>query len=704
MRKPIYIFMAAIMLGSLGCQKGTDNSNPFFTEYKTPFGIPPFEQIKEEHYIPAYEKGMKEQTKEIEAIVNLSEAPTFENTIVALNYSGELLQKVGNVFDNLLGANNNDKMQEIARQIYPKLTSHRDNISLNPKLFQRIKAIYNDRANHQYTDEQLRVIEKYYLDFVRNGADLNEADQAKLRELNNQLSTLQLQFNERILAETNDNFRLVIEKQEDLAGLPQFVIDGAAETAKELKLDGKWVFTLQKPSWIPFLQYSERRDLREKLYRGWFMRGDNDNEFDTKEIITQIATLQTQRAKLLGFETFAQYALDVNMAKNPDNARNFLLKIWKPALEKAKQEVKELQAIADKGTEKFNIESWDWWYLSEKVRKEKYDLDEAELKPYLELGNVRDGMFWVANQLYGISFKHIENAPKYNTDNDIYEVVEADGSHLGVLYLDYHPRSSKGGGAWCTSFRNAGYDTNGKKIQPIASIVCNFTKPTAETPSLLTWEETETLFHEFGHALHVLFSDGRYKRTSGDVPLDFVELPSQIMENWCSEPLVLKQYAKHYKTGEPISDELITKLVNSGHFNQGFGTVEYVAAALLDIEWYSQTIDSPVKDARAFETQEMEKLGLIKEIIPRYRSTYFSHIFGGGYSAGYYVYLWAAILDTDAFDAFKQSGDLFNKDLAAKFRKHCLSEVGTYEAMEQYKKFRGQEPSEIPLLKKRGLN
>lgn len=706
MRKPIYILMASMLLGSVSCadKNKTETENPFFSEYNTPFGIPPFEQIKEEHYIPAFERGMEEQVKEIEAIVNQTDEPTFDNTIVKYNFSGELLSKVNSVFSNLIGAINNENYQAIAREIKPKLTAHKDNILLNPKLFNRIKFLYDNRSQNDYNDEQLRVIEKYYNDFVRSGANLNAEEQEQLRELNKQMSLLVLQFNERILAETNDNFRLIIDNEDDLAGLPQFVIDGAAETAKELGMEGKWAFTLQKPSWIPFLQYSEKRDLREKLYRGWFMRGDNDNEFDTKEIITQIAQVQTQRAKLLGFSNYAEFVTSNNMAENQKNVDDFLQKIWTPALKKAKQELAELQAIADKENAGYKLESWDWWYYAEKLRKEKYGLDETELKPYLSLTNVRDGMFWVAEKLYGIKFKQIENAPKYHSDNDAYEVIEADGSHLGVLYLDYHPRSGKDGGAWCTSFRDAHYDINGNRVPAIASVVCNFTKPTADLPSLLTWDETETLFHEFGHALHVLFSDGHYKRTSGDVPLDYVELPSQIMENWAGEPEVIKQYAKHYQTGEAMPDELINKLANSSHFNQGFATVEYVAASILDQRWFSQTVDNPITDARLFEKTEMEKIGLIKEILPRYRSTYYSHIFGGGYSAGYYVYLWAEVLDSDAFAAFKESGDIFNQDLAAKFRKHCLSEVGTYPAMEQYKKFRGQEPSEKPLLQKRGLN
>lgn len=702
MNKPISLSIATLALLTLSCTTPNNEQNPIML-MNAENGIPPFDKIKEEHYIPAFEQGMSEQIKEIEQIIGQIEEPTFENTILAFDKSGLLLNSVNSLFSNLYIAINNKKMQEIARQINPKLSQHKDNILLNSKLFSRIKYLFDNRDKNNYSDEQLRAIEKYYNDFVRSGAGLDSQKQTELRNLNSKVTLLNLQFNEHILAETNENFRLVIDNKDDLAGLPQFVIAGAAQTAQDLGMDGKWVFTLQKPSWLPFLQYSEKRDLREKIYKGWFMRGNNGDKFDTKKIIEELTQIQTKRANLLGYNTYAQFVISNNMAETPEKVNNFLMNIWEPALKKAKQELDELQAIADAQQAGYKIESWDWWYFAEQLRKQKYGLDENELKPYFVLENVRNGMFWVANRLFGITFRKVDEAPKYHIDNEVYEAIEADGTHIGILYLDYHPRSGKDGGAWCTTYRQSYYNAENQKVHPIVSIVCNFTQPTTDMPSLLTWDETETLFHEFGHALHSLFSNGKYKRTSGDVPLDYVEFPSQIMENWAGEPQVLKQYAKHYLTGEILPDSLVEKINKSRLFNQGFATVEYVAAALLDQQWYSQTVDKPVNNTEEFEKNEMEKIGLIPQILPRYRSTYYSHIFGGDYSAGYYVYLWAEVLESDAFDAFKQTGNIFNTELAAKYRQHCLEEVGTYPAMEQYKKFRGQEPSETPLLIKRAL-
>jgi peptidyl-dipeptidase Dcp len=486
--------------------------------------------------------------------------------------------------------------------------------------------------------------------------------------------------------------------------LPDGVKSAAADAANAAGYEGKWLFNAQKPSWIPFLTYGENRELREELYRGYFMRGDRNDEYDNKEIIKQIVALRAEKAELLGFDNHADYVIDVNMAKEPDAVYDFLHKLWNPALEKSKEELAQMQAIVDAEGGNFDIAPWDWWYYAEKLRKQKYDLDESQMQPYFKLENVRDGMFWVANQLYDITFEKRSDIPVYHEDVEVFEVKESDGSHIGLLYLDYFPRKSKRVGAWCTGFRDAGYDHKaGEVVDPLVSIVCNFTKPTGDTPSLLTWDEVNTLFHEFGHGLHGLFTEGKYSRTAGNVPRDFVELPSQIMENWCGEPEVLRHYAKHYETGEVLPDELIEKLQNSSLFNQGFANVEYLAASLLDMDWHTLTTEDQVDDVNAFEEASMNEIGLIPEILPRYRSTYFSHIFSGGYSAGYYVYKWAEVLDSDAFNAFKESGDLFNKELAAKFRKHCLQEVGEGEGMVQYKKFRGQEPSIEPLLEKLGF-
>ncbi|MCU4165843.1 M3 family metallopeptidase [Carboxylicivirga caseinilyticus] len=703
MKQLSYLFIVlSIMVTS--CQNSSEKEkNPFFEEYTTEFKAPPFDLIKEIHYLPAFKEGIEQQKKEIDAIVKNEDAPGFENTILAFDKSGSLLTKVGSVFYNVKETDNNDELQAIAREVTPLMTQHRDNISMNMELFQKVKAVYDQRESLGLTSSQIRVVEKYYRDFVRNGAELDADDQEKLKKLNEQLAMLQLKFGEHQLAETNKNFSLIIDNEADLAGLPSGVVEAAALTAKQNGQEGKWMFTLQKPSLIPFLQYVENRDLREKIYRGYFMRGNNNNEFDNKEIAVQMSAIRAERANLLGYNTHAEYVIDDNMAKTPEKVYEFLNQLWVPALEKSKNELKEMQAIIDAEGGDFDLQSWDWWYYAEKLRKAKYDLDESQIIPYFKLDNVRDGMFWVANQLYGITFSSINSVPVYNPEVEVFEVKEADGSHLGLLYLDYHPRDSKGPGAWCTGFRES-ITRDGEKTAPLVSIVCNFTKPTGDTPALLNFDEVSTLFHEFGHALHGLFTTGEYKRTAGVVPQDYVELPSQIMENWAAEPEVLRHYAKHYETGEVIPDDLIQKIQNSGHFNQGFITVEYLAASILDMDWHSLTTETKVEDALQFEEASMDKIGLIDEIIPRYRTTYFGHIFDGGYSAGYYVYIWAAVLDSDAFDAFKQSGDLFNPELAAKFRKYCLSECGEDEGMVQYVKFRGQEPTVDALLSKRGLN
>lgn len=705
MKKTLFLLLVPALLAFTACQNTptvTEMENPFFSEYTTPFQVPPFDKIEDAHYLPAFIEAMKQHNEEIAAITANQNEPDFENTILAYDKSGKMLTRVSYVFFNLNEANTNEKMQEVAREVSPLMSKHRDDISMNPELFARIKAVYEKRHDAGLDDQQIRVVEKYYRDFERRGANLPAEQQNELRKINEELAMLELRFGENQLAEINKNFKLVIDNREDLAGLSDNVIAAAAETANAMGENGKWVFTLAKPSLIPFLQYAENRALREQLYRGYFMRGNNDNANDNKQIVKDIVRLRAEKAKLLGFENYAAYIIDDNMAKTPGNVDNFLDGILKPALKVAKQELAEMQKIANAEGADFKLESWDWWYYAEKLRKQKYDLDENELKPYLKLENVRDGMFDVAGKLYGITFEKLTNLPVYHKDVETFEVKEADGSHLGILYLDYYPRDSKSGGAWCTGFQEAGWE-NGQKVDPIVSIVCNFTPPSGNVPALLSWDETTTLFHEFGHALHGLFTEGKYTRTAGNVPTDFVELPSQVMENWAGEPEVLRSYARHYETGEVIPDELISKLQNSGHFNQGFETTEYIAASVLDLDYHELSSPAVVDDVIKFEQEHMDKIGLIHEILPRYRTTYFSHIFDGGYAAGYYVYLWAAVLDADAFDYFKQSGDIFNKDLAAAFRKYCLAENGNDEGMVQYRKFRGQDPSIDPLLKKRGL-
>lgn len=703
--KNYLLLLSAILIAFTGCKNGQknakDSDNPFFSEYTTPFQVPPFDKIDTSHYLPAFVEGIKQHDAEIAAITGNAEVPSFENTILAFDKSGKMLTKVSKVFFNVNEANTNEKMQEIARKISPMLSKHNDDISMNAELFGRIKSVYEKRNESGLDAQQIRAVEKHFRDFERQGANLPKDKQDQLRKINEELSMLSINFGDNLLAETNKNFQLIIDNKADLAGLPEGVISAAAETAKAAGKDGQWIFTLSKPSMIPFLQYAQNRTLREKIYRGYFMRGNNDNNNDNKKVVADMVRLRAEKAGLLGFDNFAAYTIAENMAKTPANVTSFLDKLMAAAIPVAKKELAEMQKIADKEDAGFKLESWDWWFYAEKLRKQKYDLDENELKPYFSLTNVRDGMFTVAGKLYGITFTQLTKLPVYQNDVETFEVKEADGSHLGILYLDYYPRESKGGGAWCTDFQSSGWE-NDKKVDPIISIVCNFTPPTGDVPALLNWDETTTLFHEFGHALHGLFTQGRYTRTAGNVPQDYVELPSQVMENWAGEPEVLRMYAKHYKTGEVIPDILIEKIQNSGLFNQGFDNVEYIAASMLDIDYHLLSAPAIV-DVLSFEKDAMTKIGLINEIWPRYRSTYFSHIFDGGYGAGYYVYLWAAVLDADAFDYFKQSGDIFNQELAASFRKNCLSECGNDDGMVQYKKFRGQEPSLDPLLKKRGL-
>ena len=678
-----------------------ESPNPFLTEYTTTFQVPPFDQIKIEHYMPAFEAGIKEQQDEVEAIVNNAETPTFANTILPFDKSGQILDRVSNVFFNLNECLTDDEMIAIAEQVLPMLSKHGDAIAMNPKLFERIDYVYQHRNEMDLDDQQIRVVEKYHHDFIRSGAGLNEEQQAELSKINEQLSTLSLQYGNNLLKE-NANYKLVIEDEKDLAGLPQTSIDAAADQAKADGMEGKWVFTLSKPSLIPFLQFADNRDLREQMYKAYYNRGDNNNEYDNKNLINEMCKLRVQKAKLFGYDNYADYVLAVNMAQDSKTVDKFLIDIFNPAQQLAKKELAEMQAIADAEGANIKLEGWDWWYYAEKLRKVKYDFDENQIKPYLTVDNVRNGMFDAANKLYGITFTKNETLPVYYPGVETYEVKEANGDFLGILYLDYYPRESKSGGAWCTSFRESGHDIEGNKIYPLVSLVMNFTPASGDTPALLTWDETETMWHEFGHSLHAFFSDGLYDRTCGSVPHDFVELPSQIMENWVAEPEVIRMFAKHYQTGEVMPDSLINKIENSALFNQGFMTTELIAASILDMKYHEMTEPQDI-DVDAFEKQQMDAIGLMPEILPRYRSTNFSHIFSGGYSAGYYAYTWAEVLDKDAFNYFKTSGDLFNPELAASFRKNCLQECGNDEGMVQYRKFRGQDPDYEPYLKARGL-
>jgi peptidyl-dipeptidase Dcp len=696
--------MAALLFLAAGCtqtgRKMKESENPFFSEYSTPFQVPPFDRIKPEHYLPAYEKAIAEDRQEIESIIKNTEDPSFGNTIEALDRSGGMLTRVENVFGNLRDANTNDELDKIAEQVEPMVSAHRDDINLNPELFQRVKSVYDRKDELGLNTEQLSLLDKIYQNFVRGGANLNEEDKAKLREINSRLSVLTLKFGNNVLAETNA-YKLYIENEEDLAGLPESVVAAAAEAAKADGQEGKWLFTTQRPSMYPFLTYSEKRELREKLHKAYYHRGDNDNEFDNKDIIKEIVNLRLEKAELLGYETYAHYVLDKNMAKNPENVYGLLRPIWNAALPIARKEVRDMQAIIDKERGNFKLENWDWWYYAEKVRKAKYDLDDEELRPYFKLENVRDAAFEVAGKLWGLTFTPIQDIPKPHPDAQAFEVKEADGTHVGVLYMDFFPRASKQGGAWMGAYRKE-YRENGEKITPVVTTVFNFTKPAGDMPSLLSFDEASTIFHEFGHALHGLLSDCTYQTLSGtSVTRDFVELPSSIMENWCAEPEVMKMYGRHYQTGEVIPDELIEKIKNARYFNQGFINLEYLSAAFLDMDWH--TLSEPVKmDVDKFESDALDELGLIPEIIVRYRSTYFSHIFSGGYSAGYYSYKWAEVLDADAFEAFKETS-LFDPATALSYRENILEKGGSEDPMELYKKFRGREPSIEPLLKRDGL-
>ena len=677
-------------------------ANPFLVEWDTPFGVPPFDKIELAYYQPAFDEAMRQHNGEIDAILANPSAPTFTNTIEALERSGALLSRVSNVFFAMNSSLTNEDMQEIAKVVAPELSKHQDEILLNDKLFQRVKSVYEQKDALGLNPEQLKLLDEYHKGFVRGGANLNEKDKARLTEINGELSKLSLQFGENVLKE-NNRFELVIENEADLSGLPEAVINAAKETAKERGHEGKWAFTLHKPSMIPFLQYSDKRDLREKIYKAYYNRGNNGDELDNKKILVRMATLRAERAKLLGYETHAHYVLEDNMAKEPKNVYELLGRLWSPALERAKVEAAEMQQMIDAEGGDFKLASWDWWYYAEKVKKAKYDLDEEMLRPYFKLENVRQGVFDVAGTLFGLRFEERSDIPKYHEDVTVFEVKEADGSQVCILYVDYFPRASKRGGAWMGEFRQQSKQ-NGKNIRPIIYNVGNFTKPTSDKPSLLSFDEVNTLFHEFGHALHGMLSDCTYETLAGtEVSRDFVELPSQLMENWASDPNVLKMYARHYQTGEPMPDELIEKIKKSRHFNQGFATTEYLAASFLDMDWHTLDQGREVSDVLEFEDECLSELGLMPEIISRYRSPYFRHIFAGGYSSGYYSYVWAEVLDADAFQAFKEAGDIFDAKTAKSFRENILERGGTEDAMVLYTRFRGQDPSIEPLLERRGL-
>lgn len=675
-------------------------NNPLLKDFATNFGVPPFDLIKDEHFIPAISKGIEEHKSEIDLITNNSETPNFINTIEALDKSGHLLTTIVSIFYNLTSANTNDFLEKVSEDTAPELSNHADYISLNEKLFVRVKSVWDAKNELNLNEEQAQLLDKTYKSFVRNGALLSKEDKEKIIIINSELALLSIKFGQNNLAEINE-FKLILDKIEDLKGLPADLIASAYESANKEGLIGKWLFTLQNSSIMPFLQYAENRNLRATIWTAMKNKGNNGNENDNNEIIKSIIKLRLQRANLLGYETHAHYVLEEQMAKTPSNVYKLLNDLWGPALNKAIFEAQEIQEFINSEGGNFELQPYDWRYYAEKLRKQKFDLDENDLKPYFSLENVHKGIFGVVEKLFGLKFKESKDLPTYHEEATAYQVLEADDTFVGTLYMDFHPRSSKRGGAWMTSYSNQ-KKIAGKRIAPVISIVCNFSRPSSDLPALLTFDEVNTYFHEFGHALHGLLSNVDYSTLAGtNVPTDFVELPSQIMENWASEPEVLKMFAKHHQTGEIIPDRLIQKLKSIGTYGQGFALTEYLAASLLDMDFHTikENYEGTIDD---FEQHSIQSKGLLTSIIPRYKSTYFNHIFGGGYSAGYYSYIWSEVLDSDAFEAFKQNG-LFDPKTALSFRKNILEKGGSGVPMDLYKRFRGADPQIKPLLLKRGL-
>ena len=665
-------------------------------EFATPYGVPPFDKIEAKHYGPALKYAMSLHNEEIAAILANKEEPTFENTVLELDRSGMLLAEISDLFGMMCAAMISDDLQKLQEEIMPLLAAHSDAISMNEELFNRIKVVYDKRNSTDLNAEQIRLVEKMYDGAVRQGALLKGEQKERLQKINEELSLLTVKFDNNLLAETND-FKLELDGK-DCKELPKAVRDAAKVDGKE----DKYLFTLHKPSLIPFLTYSQNRELREKIYKAYLNRGNNENKHDNKAIINDMIRLRIEKANLLGYKSYADYVTSEQMAGSPEAVYGLLEGIFTQANEKAKEELAEMNRMfeRDHSGQNDKFASWDWWYYAEKVRKQKYNLNEEMTSPYFALNNVRQGAFNLANRLYGLTFRPIV-VPQYHNEASAYEVLDSDGSHLGVLYFDFHPRASKSQGAWCGYFRRPSYDRNGKRIAPVVSIVCNFTRPSGNTPALLSIDEVTTLFHEFGHALHFLFSDVPYNGLL-DVEGDFVELPSQILENWALEEELLKTYAVHYRNNNIINSNLIEKIGRSAQFNQGFMTTELLAAALVDLDIHSLTKYEQF-DVDAFEYKALyEKRGMISEIEPRYRLPYFAHIFAGGYSSGYYFYTWAEVLDKDAFAAFAETGDIFNRRTAQAFRK-LLSSGGKKDGMTLYREFRGAEPSREPLLKARGL-
>ena len=697
MKKPFYLFLI-IFLG-LGCQNNGDAMNPFLTDYDTPYQIPPFEKIKFSHYEPAFQEGMKQHLSEVEQIASNQENPTFENTIAELERAGKTLDKVSSVFFNLLGSNTSDEMDALAMKISPTLSSHRDSILLNKDLFSRIKSVYEQKDSLELTTEQERLLDQTHKSFVRNGANLTDSEMNRLVQINSSLSTLSVQFDQNVLKETN-GFSLIIGNEDELDGLPAEEIRQAALLAESEGHEGNWVFKPTRVSMYPFLTYSTQRELREQLYNSYIQRGDNDNEFDNKSLIVEMLKLRKEKAKLMGFESHADYVLDDTMAKQTSRVDDLLEQIWEPGIARAKSEAEEMQNLIRQEGGNFELAAWDWWHYAEKIRQSKYDFSEEEVKPYFSEDRVLKGAFDVASKLFDITFVERNDLPKYRDNIRSFEVLNEQNETIGIFYTDFTLRPNKGGGAWMNTFRSQS-KFDGKQI-PIVVNVCNFPPENEDGVSLLSFEQVETLFHEFGHGLHGLLSDANYPSLSGtSVTRDYVEFPSQMMENWAREPEVIKTFALHYQTDEPIPDSLLNKISEAGTFNEGFETSEYVAAAHLDMAYHTNTED--IKDIDKFEDDTLAELGLIPQIESRYRSTYFGHIFAGGYSSGYYSYLWTEVLEADAFEPFREKG-LFDKETASKLKEYVYASGNTEDLMTQYINYRGSEPKIEPLLKKRGLD
>ena len=694
------IMAAAVAIATCGC--GPEKpANPLLSEFDTPHGIAPFSEITIGNYREGMLLGMEEQKAEIDAIVNNSEAPTFENTIVALDQCGKLLRKVRGTFSPLSSSNSTEDMRALQKEMSPLFSAHNDDIYLNEKLFARVKAVYDSRESLTLTPEQAKILENIYKRFVNSGANLTEEQKRRLREINKELSMLQLTFSQNLLHETNNTF-VVAESIEELKGLPQANIDAAAKMAADNGQPGKWMFNMQRPSCNPVLQYCENRDLREKVYKAYYNRGNQGNEYDSKEVCAKIVTLRLEKAKLMGYSNYAQMAIEERMAKTPEAVYALLDQVWAPAVAKAKEELDDIRAEIRKEGHSFEPAGWDYMYYLDKAKKAKFAVDEQEIRNYMEESNVMKGIFYVANKLYGITFKEITaNVPQYEPTAKAYEVIDRDGTTLAIFYSDNFPRESKRAGAWCTSFRPQSYE-NGKRIIPIVVNSCNMTAATDNTPALQSIDNVKTMFHEFGHALHNFMRDVQYSSASG-VERDFVELPSQINEHWALEPEVLAIYAKHYRTGEVIPMELVEKIQESDKYGQGFATVEYIAASYSDMDLHVLTEIPEGLNVMDFEAEKLAERGIPSQILPRYRMTNFSHTMGGGYTAGYYSYMWAEVLDADAFDAFKETGDIFNPEVAEKFRKYVLTPGGIDDGMTMYMNFRGREPKIDALLRNRGM-